>query len=68
MIRLHSIQFAGTRSLEGLFFYLPFHAVRGGSPIDSIQFRAHPDTSLASVLVSMDLVPPLPIGGGQVGL
>jgi hypothetical protein len=64
MIRLHSIQFAGTQSLEGLFFYLPFHAVRGGSPMDSFQFRAHPDTSLASVLVSMDLVPPLPIGGG----
>jgi hypothetical protein len=64
MIRLHSIQFAGTRSPEGMLFYLPFHAVRVGSPIDTIQFRAHPSTSIASVFVSMDLVSPLPLGGG----
>jgi hypothetical protein len=62
--RLHSIEAIGTQSPEGLFFYLPFHSVRSGNPIDTIQFRAHPSTGLASLTISMDYVPPLPIGGG----
>jgi hypothetical protein len=64
MIRLHPIEVAGTRSPEGLFFYLPFHAVREGNPVDIIHFRAHPSTAPASLTVSMDFVRPLPIGGG----
>ena len=64
MIRLHSIEASGTRSLEGLFFYLPFHAVRSGYPIDTIHFRAHPSTGVASLIISMDHVLPLPLGGG----
>lgn len=64
MIRLHAIEIAGTRSPEGRFFYLPFHAVRSGNPTDIIQFQAHPSTASASLTVSMDFVPPLPIGGG----
>jgi hypothetical protein len=64
MIRLHSIEATDTRSTDGLFFYLPFHTVRSGNPIDIISFRAHPSTGLASLIISMDFKPPLPIGGG----
>jgi len=64
MVRLNSIEAAGTRSPEGLFFYLPFHAIREGNPIDIVQFRAHPSTGIASLTMSMDFVLPVPIGGG----
>ncbi len=64
MVRLHSIEAAGSHSTEGLFFYLPFHAVRSGNPTDVLQFRAHPSTDPAYLTISMDNVPPLPIGGG----
>jgi hypothetical protein len=64
MVRLHSIEAVGTHSSDGLFFYLPFHAVRSGNPIDVLQFRAHPSTDPAYLTLSMDYVSPLPIGGG----
>jgi len=62
MVRLHGIEAAGTQSPQGLFFYLPFHTVREGNPIDIVQFRAHPSTGVASLTMSMDYVAPLPLG------
>jgi hypothetical protein len=64
MIRLNPVEEAGARSFSGMFFYLPFHAVREGNPIDIILFRAHPSTDAASLVISMDFVDPLPLGGG----